>query len=106
VNGVRLFVYGSLKRGAQHHAELAGCHFVAETVTAPGYAVVEQGPYLALVEVPGAASTVPGELFEVPLERLPALDEFEGEGYRRAKVILEGESGKGGSALAYFRKSG
>lgn len=112
MNSVRLFVYGSLKRGGLHHVELADSRFVAETGTAPGYAVVQQGAYLALVEAPGSASTVRGELFEVPVAKLPALDEFEGEGYRRGEVLLQCESGENGerdgewgSALAYFRKS-
>lgn len=110
MTSVRLFVYGSLKRGARHHAELEGCRFLREVCTARGFAVVQQGErqregeseYLALVRVPEAASTVRGELFEVAEAFLPALDEFEGEGYERGEVILEGEIG---SALAYFKKS-
>ena len=85
---VRLFVYGSLKRGALHHGELGGARFLGEAETAPGYSLTALGPYWALIATPDSGSVVPGELFEVPDVRLPALDEFEGEGYARGAVFV------------------
>src|SRR6185369_8713827 len=44
---VRLFVYGSLKRGGRHHDELEGATFVGEASTLPGYRLEVLGEYLA-----------------------------------------------------------
>ncbi len=98
----RLFVYGSLKRGGLHHDQLKSAVFVASVETSPGYALVEQGPYLALISVAGGAGTVAGELFELDPALWPRLDDFEGDGYERREVAL---GRGGGTALAYFKKS-
>lgn len=122
---VRLFVYGSLKRGGAHHEELRGARFLGEARTAPGFTLVRLGAYLALVPTADtksdAATSVPGEVFEVPADLLAALDAFEGREYERGEVPLASEvSGLAGartepknrsekppvtSALAYFKKS-
>lgn len=104
--GVLLFVYGSLRRRGRHHAELAGARFVGEAQTSPGYALTELGEYLALVAEAGGKTSVEGELFEVADVCLPALDDFEGQGYERRKVGLSAEHSRGfREALAYFRKA-
>jgi gamma-glutamylcyclotransferase (GGCT)/AIG2-like uncharacterized protein YtfP len=108
---VRLFVYGSLKRGGLHHDELAavGAVFVGEAQTLPGYRLESLGEYLALVAVippvapTQATQTVPGELFEVPESQLPALDAFEGDAYIRGLVKLRGLPQQ--ESLAYFKKA-
>jgi gamma-glutamylaminecyclotransferase len=104
---VRLFVYGSLKRGGRHHDQLAGAVFVGQATTLPGYRLEPLGEYLALVNTgPELATTVAGEVFEVDESKLSALDAFEGDAYERGKVRLMGEpSQKPGFALAYFRKA-
>jgi gamma-glutamylcyclotransferase (GGCT)/AIG2-like uncharacterized protein YtfP len=83
-----LFVYGSLKRGGRHHAELRGAPFLGEASTAPGYALEELGEYVALVPRPHALGSVPGEVYQVDAELLAWLDEFEGPDYRRALIEL------------------
>ena len=95
VPGVRLFVYGSLRRGQANHRELAGASFVRSLATAPRYALVERDGYPALVPGTGA---VEGELYEVAHEHLARLDAFEGSGYVRAQVTLA----DGSAALAYW----
>lgn len=99
MSSVRLFVYGSLKRGFRHHEELAGVDFLGEVTTASGYRLVRYGDYPALVRsLPaeddagavggepvrpsrGASNVGPGvvqgELYGVPEARLPTLDAFE-----------------------------
>ena len=124
---VRLFVYGSLKRGGRHHDELAGAVFLGEATTVPGYRLEPLGEYLALVSAPPersepeaakpsaeaeaqpepeheteTATAVPGELFEVDESKLEGLDAFEGDAYERGNVRL---AEKPGLALAYFRKA-
>jgi len=95
VTRVRLFVYGSLKRGGKHHDELAGAVWIGAVSTAPRYGVITSGGYPALV---AGSSSVSGELYGVTLDALPVLDAFEGPGYRRALVELV----DGSQADAYF----
>lgn len=92
---IRLFVYGSLRCGAENHHELRGAVFLGVIRTAPRYGVTQLGAYPALVS--GSESVI-GELYEVKQENVPALDAFEGSGYRRGLVRLE----DGGHAEAYF----
>lgn len=92
---VRLFVYGSLKRGGLHHDELADAVCLGAARTAPLYALEVFGPYPALVS---GNTAVTGELYELEPDTLPALDAFEGPSYRRALVELA----DGGEAEAYF----
>jgi gamma-glutamylcyclotransferase (GGCT)/AIG2-like uncharacterized protein YtfP len=96
-----VFVYGSLRRGARHHDELAGATFVGESRTEPGYCLVRQGEYPALRE--GGTGAVAGELYLVSDELLARLDVFEHtpELYRRGEVRLEGAL----CAQAYFATS-
>ena len=98
---VRLFVYGSLKRGDRHHQELGGAKFLGTACTVDGYALVSWHDYLALVS--GGDGSVPGELFEVDEALLRVLDEFEGDEYERGVVALKNDPS--GAALAYLRKS-
>lgn len=90
-----LFVYGSLKRDQANHRELCAARFVAEVRTAPRFALRMIAGYPALV--PGERAIF-GELFRVPGEALPALDEFEGDEYARHEIELEGDL----RALAYL----
>jgi gamma-glutamylcyclotransferase (GGCT)/AIG2-like uncharacterized protein YtfP len=92
-----LFVYGSLKRGQANHRELSAARFVATVRTAPTFALQDIAGYPALV--PGARAII-GELYELPRQCLPGLDEFEGEGYRRETIELAG----GIAALAYIAR--
>jgi gamma-glutamylcyclotransferase (GGCT)/AIG2-like uncharacterized protein YtfP len=85
---VRLFVYGSLKRGGAHAAEMAGAAFLGSAVTAPGYGLWRVGDYPALC--PASGGTVTGELYLVSPGLLRELDAFEGcpELYRRIEIRL------------------
>ena len=95
MTGLRLFVYGSLRRGERHHDELSGAAFLGASVTTPSYRVVEFAGYPALA--PGTHA-VRGELYAVPSSLVPALDAFEGSHYRRGAVRLA----DGTDAEAYF----
>ena len=91
-----LFVYGSLKKGFRHHAELRGAKFQRPARTEPRYRLVRAGDYPVLLA--HGAERISGELFEVSREALDRLDEFEGPAYARRAVALEG----GIQAMAYF----
>jgi len=106
---LRLFVYGSLRRGEPHHGELRGARFLGEFETVPGYALAWVGEYRALVLDPTGAGVVRGELFEIESALLPALDEFEGDAYLRGELAVK--SGVAGdespaTAVAYFLNTG
>jgi gamma-glutamylcyclotransferase (GGCT)/AIG2-like uncharacterized protein YtfP len=92
-----LFVYGSLKRGQANHRELSAARFIATVRTAPTFALRDIAGYPALV--PGDRA-ISGELYELPRQSLPRLDEFEGEGYLRETIELAG----GIEALAYIAR--
>lgn len=100
---ITLFVYGSLKRGAQHHAELSGARFLGEARTAAGHRVELLGGYLALIKDSADLGSVPGELFEIDEALLPSLDAFEGEAYARRAVSLDSPS-PSLEAIAYFKR--
>lgn len=94
----RLFVYGSLKAGFEHHAELRGARFEAAASTAEGYRLVMLEGYPALVARAGAGA-VTGEVYWVTPELLAALDRFEDcpRLYQRRPVTLA----DGSAAEAY-----
>jgi gamma-glutamylcyclotransferase (GGCT)/AIG2-like uncharacterized protein YtfP len=100
VASITLFVYGSLKRGAQHHDELCDAPFLGEASTRPGYRVELVGGYLALIKDSSCSDSVSGELFEISAALLPALDAFEGDGYERRPVSLQDRA----TAIAYFKR--
>ena len=93
----RLFVYGSLMRGCQHHDRMVTAVFIRAAATSPGYRLVAAGEYPALVR--GGRGRVSGELFEVDDHLIRALDEFEDvpELYQRSSVGID----DGSVAVAY-----
>jgi gamma-glutamylcyclotransferase (GGCT)/AIG2-like uncharacterized protein YtfP len=97
-NTIRLFVYGSLKRGFRHHDWLSSAELeAAPAKTQVGYGLVRLGEYPALHT--GAAGRVDGELYRVSPELLSELDTFEGcpELYQRACIVVD----DGSTAIAY-----
>jgi len=92
---VRLFVYGSLRRGGSAHALLEGARFLGAARTAPGFELWDCGEYPGIGR--GGPAQVVGELYEVPDAQMAKLDEYEGPLYAREILELEG----GGQAEAY-----
>jgi molybdenum cofactor cytidylyltransferase len=88
----RLFVYGTLKRGGGYHEHLAGQRFLREATTAPGFVLLDLGPYPALVRR-SDGGRVHGELFEVDTRLLPQLNWLEDapKTYRLERIVLAGE---------------
>ena len=92
MTNLRVFVYGSLKRGFSNHGQLAGARFLGAARTGSGYVLYQIGRYPALVRA--RAGVVSGELFEVNADLLRRLDVFENcpELYRRELVELSDQS--------------
>jgi gamma-glutamylcyclotransferase (GGCT)/AIG2-like uncharacterized protein YtfP len=82
-----LFVYGSLKRGFRLHRHLRPASFRGAARTTPGYALYRLVWYPAMVAEPGSGE-VTGELYEVPEDLIPVLDEVEGVPhlYQRVRI--------------------
>ena len=67
-----LFVYGTLRQGEPQHGLLGAARLVAEVSTAPAFALVDLGPYAALVR--GGSTAVAGELYSIDLQTRRVLD--------------------------------
>jgi gamma-glutamylcyclotransferase (GGCT)/AIG2-like uncharacterized protein YtfP len=74
---IRLFVYGTLKRGGVGAARLAGAIFEGVATTATGFALYDLVEYPALVAML-EAGRVEGEVYQVTLDQLAELDSYEG----------------------------
>ncbi len=98
---VRLFVYGTLKRGFSNAARLDGAAFERRATTSAGYGIHMVSGYPALVKAD--RGVVHGELYAVSEAHIALLDVFEEapHRYRRERVVLE----DGTSAEAYVGTS-
>ena len=88
---IRVFVYGTLKRGGGNHAYLAGQQFIGAAHTPPGFTLFSLGDYPGMVRAPDDTAGVAGELWAVDVCCLLRLDELEGvaEGlYARVAIKL------------------
>lgn len=89
---VRLFVYGTLKRGHCRSDVLAGQRFLGLARTAARYRLFDCGDYPGLVESPDDGVAVEGEVWEVDDACLTVLDEIEGVAvklYERCLITLQ-----------------
>src|SRR4051795_9213580 len=88
---MKLFVYGSLRRGESAHPRLSGATLLARVWTEPRFTLVDMGGYPALVE--GGDTAVLGEIYEVDSALLMELDAYEEapEVYRRRTLGIAGE---------------
>lgn len=95
---LRVFVYGTLRRGASNHFRMAGATFIAEgTVMARMYRF-DWYPGLVLDD---SADVISGEVYEVPPAQLADLDAFEGvsadeiahNAYRRVPAMVTTRDG-------------
>jgi len=93
---MRLFVYGSLKRGFSNHAFLRGQCFLGVARTQPGYYLHDCGGYPGALPAPhGEGLHIEGELWEIDPECQTRIEWLEGTNagiYRLAPCALEGEA--------------
>ena len=73
---MKIFVYGSLKRGKQRHGFLEKQVFIKEIVTKPIYRLYNLGSFPAMVEDENGI-TIKGELWDVDEKCLEFLDFIE-----------------------------
>ena len=72
---MRLFIYGTLKRGFPAAGRMAGATYVGDAATEPSWTLLNLGRYPGLV---AGRDAVRGELYDVPAALLPTLDAYEG----------------------------
>ena len=97
-NPIRIFVYGTLRRGEPYHHLMSACEYLGTRKTLPKYELVNIGHYPGLLSRGNTAVT--GDLYLVDSETLDKLDEYEGypEDYSREYVDLVGSE----QAVAYM----
>ena len=93
----RVFVYGTLRRGASNHFRMAGAEFVCAGSIVGKLYQIDWFPGLILDETGGP---IIGEVFETGPELLEALDQFEGVSadetqseYRRVSTTVFPDNG-------------
>jgi gamma-glutamylaminecyclotransferase len=88
---MKLFVYGTLRRGEPAHALLKDAPLVAVVRTEPSFELVDMGSYPALIE--GGDTAVTGEIYEVEPELLVELDRYEDVPrlYQHAWLVIGGD---------------
>ena len=87
---MKLFVYGTLRRGQSAHALLKGAPLLGEARTEPRFTLVDMGGYPALIE--GGDTAVLGEIYEISADLLTELDRYEEapQLYRRVAIRIAG----------------
>jgi gamma-glutamylcyclotransferase (GGCT)/AIG2-like uncharacterized protein YtfP len=87
---MKLFVYGTLKKGQCRSGQLTGRLIAEQVSTQPDYRMYRLDGFPGLVEVqPGMGVSVTGELWEIDQECLQRIDRLEGvdEGYYERRPI-------------------
>ena len=79
---MKLFVFGTLKRGFPLHDGIAGARFLGEHRTVERFPLMIAGPWFApmMLNEPGFGHQVLGELYEVDEDRLVHIDAMESIG--------------------------
>jgi gamma-glutamylaminecyclotransferase len=88
---IRVFVYGTLKRGGANHAFMAGQTCLGAARTPAGFTLYGLGGYPGMVRDTKDRDGVTGELWLVDADGLARLDELEGVGeglYERVTLSL------------------
>jgi gamma-glutamylcyclotransferase (GGCT)/AIG2-like uncharacterized protein YtfP len=87
---MKLFVYGTLRRGQAAHALLRGAPLLAQVQTEARFTLIDFNGYPALVE--GGDSAVTGEIYEVGPDVLGELDRYEDapDLYQRVAMRIAG----------------
>lgn len=96
----RVFVYGTLMRGEEAHAEMRGARFLGVTRTLPRYHLKVLGDDFEAI-VPGGREAISGELYQVSFGKLCELDDWEYDIYVREYIHIE----DGGVCDAYVLRS-
>ncbi len=103
----RLFTYGTLMKGERNEHLLNDAHFIGKAVTKPCYRLFRiNGNFVFPAIIDEGDVAVMGEVYEVPMSALPAMDRMEGHPhfYCRKNVQLDSIEGSDNTddVIAYF----
>lgn len=94
---MKLFVYGTLRRGESAAHLMRDARFVGVgSIRALRRA---NGQYSGIIPGEGV---VEGELYEAPASLIPSLDEYEGAAYQRRPCVITLSTGETIEGWAYF----
>jgi gamma-glutamylaminecyclotransferase len=83
---IRIFVYGTLRRGGRYNHFMKDAQHMREIRTEAAYTLVSMGRFPGLIA--GGSTAVLGDEYQVLKSRLGELDEYEGEWFSRHLVAL------------------
>ena len=98
---MKIFVYGSLKRGYRNHRLLQRSTFLGEAVTSDRYRMIDVGFPVLLGPTPDGHH-VAGEVYEVDTTTLSALDQLESKGRMYDRVRKYVRMATGESVRLYY----
>jgi gamma-glutamylaminecyclotransferase len=102
---MKIFVYGSLKKGKKLHYYLKDAKFLGSGVTCDKYPMIlsKSGWYPYLIDKKGMGKKIKGEVYEISPKLLKILDKVEEAPhyYYRKKICIE-INGKKDRAWVYF----
>jgi gamma-glutamylaminecyclotransferase len=100
---MRLFVYGTLKRGYGLHRVIQDCRFLGTANTVKPHALLDAG-YPVMTPLETGANVVRGEVYEVTSATLiKRLDDIE-SAYDRKKIMVQFDDGATMRVHAYIGK--
>lgn len=97
---MRVFVYGTLRRGANNHHWLEGARYLGQCRTAPRYRLLDLGAYPMLVT--GGRTAVVGEVYAISRRLLARLDVLEDYPREYSRTLMGTPWGR---AWVYLRSS-
>jgi gamma-glutamylaminecyclotransferase len=105
---MRVFVYGTLKKGFGNHGLLENSKFVGAAITHCKYPMWCSGVFPYMADVQGVGKLIFGEVYEVDEKTLNRLDVLEGVPHHYVRRIIPLAIDKVGndSAFCYFRADG
>jgi gamma-glutamylaminecyclotransferase len=100
---MRIFVYGSLKKGYWNHNLIDRAKLVGFASLDGSHVLLDHG-FPVCVPMSSGRAVVTGEVYEVNLTQLQTLDRLEGEGhmYHRVKAKITYEDGTKGEVWIYM----
>jgi gamma-glutamylaminecyclotransferase len=102
---IKLFVFGTLKRGFPLHTHIQGARYAGNYRTVLPYRMLIAGPWFApmMLPEPGAGHQVKGELYCVDQDHLARIDAAESVGIPgNLRIDIEVEPVAGGAPMSAF----
>jgi len=89
---MKLFVYGSLKKGCHNHGLLRNARYLGDYSTEAKYTMVDMGSFPGVFHDENSVTSIHGEIYEIDETTLTILDRLEGHPnfFHREKIMCDG----------------